>query len=277
MMSDDNDITSAIGEHYKQQAEEHGASTQSTMADEITRRKELETIEDFLNILQERPEGAKLRRVLDMGCGNGCALEYLSKRFQDCEFWGCDSSKEMIQVAQKRNLENCRFFCSDARNTSFEDGAFDVVYTERCLINILEWEHQVEALREIVRIMKSDGHYLMIECFTDGQENYNRARVECGLPAVEPAWHNLYFDKERLFESLKDVLTTVRAEDIDPHSGGRCPSNFLSTHYFVARVLYPLVTKGAFARNTEFVKFLSPSLPLAGEYSPIQAYILAKS
>ena len=40
-------------------------------------------------------------------------------------------------------------------------------------------------MREIARILKPGGHYLMIECFNDGLANNNRAREELGAKRRE--------------------------------------------------------------------------------------------
>ena len=157
----------------------------------------------------------------------------------------------------------------------FRDESFDLVYTERCLINILNWEGQKVAIQEIWRLLRPMGYCLLIECFTDGMACLNQARKECGLPVLSEAHHNRYLDKEAFFEFVGRMFTVLRPGEgtIDARCIPR--PNFLSSHYFVSRVLHPLITKGRQVRNTAFVKFFS-WMPPHGEFAPLQAYLLRK-
>ena len=257
-----------VRDHYKGVAAKHGASAQSTMEDEVVRAKEIEQIVSFLDWAAGGEKGVD---VLDLGCGNGYALSVLAESRPANRYKGLDASDELLEIANARQLPNCNFAKSDARSIELGDASMDVVYTERCLINILDWEGQLEALHEIHRVLRPGGHYLMIECFTDGLDNNNKAREECGLEKLKEAYHNLYFEKEQFLGSTGKLFSVVRP----PEGSQTLQTNFLSSHYFVARVLHPLVTKGTAVKNTEFVKFFS-MLPPFGNYSPIQSFILQK-
>ncbi len=179
-------------------------------------------------------------------------------------------------MARARKLPRCELRLGDARALPYENGSFDLVYSERCLINILDWEGQKKALGEIHRVLRPGGHYLMVECFTDGLENNNRARRELGLPDIQGAYHNRYIQKELFLTALEGRLEALDPASLDRYARGYSfRGNFLSSHYFVSRVLYPAVLKGELVRNSEFVKFFS-FLPPIGNYSAIQGYILKK-
>jgi ubiquinone/menaquinone biosynthesis C-methylase UbiE len=264
-----------IRNHYRQQAEKHGASPRSTMEDEIIRQRELEMIDKFLGATS-RASRKKTLNVLDLGCGNGYALEVARQAHPKNRYWGLDFSEDLLSVARGRKLAHCDLRLGDARALPYEQGLFDVVYTERCLINILEWEGQEKALQEIHRVLRPGGCYLMIECFTDGLDNNNLARRQLGLPDIQEAYHNKYIDKGLFMAAMKGRFDLVEPQSLDRHARGyHFHSNFLSSHYFVARVLYPAVLKGELVRNSEFIKFFS-FLPPVGNYSAIQAYVLRK-
>lgn len=263
-----------VKEHYKDEAEKHGASLQSTMEDEIVREREIELILNFFKSIGVTSKNGALN-ILDLGCGNGYALSRLSKSLPANAYWGLDFSEDLAAIAKSRKLSNCKFTTGDARSLSLEDNFFDVVYSERCLINILDWEEQKLALKEIGRILKPNGYYLMIECFTDGLENNNRARRECGLEELKEAYHNKYFVKELFFEAIRDKFEVIEPSRLSVNGLQLIHNNFLSSHYFISRILHALVTKGNQMKNTEFVKFFS-FIPPVGNYSQIQAYILKK-
>ena len=267
----ENPNDAVIRAHYKVVAEQHGASPRSSMEDEFVRNKELECITNFHRFVKE--ETQRPLKVLELGCGNGFALETLTALDHADQFWGLDFSEELLSIARTRALKNCTLMQGDARALSTDLPLFDYVYTERCLINILEPEGQVQALRQIAKVLKPNGYYLMIEGFADGLRNYNKARSECGLPEVKPAVHNRNFELAELFRDIADLFNVVDGTQLGKYS---VPSNFLSSYYFISRVFYPSLTKGEIVvRNSEMAKFFS-FLPPIGNYSTIQAYILQK-
>ena len=257
-----------IREHYREVAEKHGASSRSSMEDDVVRQKEIEWIGKTLQVLQVRHQDRL--KVLDLGCGNGFALQALSELYPACRFWGIDFSEELLTIARARNLR-LELSQGDARHLSFADSSFDFVYTERCLINILDTSEQMGALHEIARVLKPGGHYLMIECFTDGLEGNNKARADCGLPAIKEANHNKYFEKAALLNEINGLFTPAELSELERRSFP-FHNNFLSSYYFVSRVLYPAMTKGNVVRNSEVAKFFL-FLPPIGNYSPIQAFL----
>ena len=203
-----------IRDHYRQQAEKHGASSRSTMEDEIIRQRELELIDKFLGAAS-RASRKKTLKVLDLGCGNGYALELARHSHPVNRYWGLDFSEDLLAVARARKLAKCDLRLGDARSLPYEQGFFDVVYSERCLINILDWKEQEKALREIQRVLKPGGHYLMIECFTDGLDNNNLARRQLGLPDIPEAYHNKYIDKQLFLAAVKGLFEVIEPESLD--------------------------------------------------------------
>jgi len=259
-----------IRAHYRAVAEKYGESPRSSMEDDFVRGKEIDCIVNFYRFIKE--DAQHPLKVLEVGCGNGYALELLSSVDGTDQFWGVDFTEELLSIARKRQLPNCVFMQGDARALDAQAEFFDWVYTERCLINILDSDAQLEALRQIANVLKPKGYYLMIEGFADGLRNYNKARLECGLPEVKEALHNKNFERDEIFAEIFDLFTLVEGPQLGKYS---IASNFLSSYYFVSRVLYPALTKGEVVRNSEIAKFFS-FLPPMGNYSTIQAYVLQR-
>lgn len=262
-------------EHYKEEALKWGSSSSSTMEDEITRNKEVELICNFIGLFSSelsKLSNKKPIKVADIGCGNGYTLSILSNKYANNVYYGIDTSNELLDIAIRRELDNCKFMNNDICSLAFNDNQLDIIYTERCLINLDNWGVQQEALNEIHRVLKPNEYYLMVEAFTDGLANCNKARVECGLPELKEAPFNIYLDKTLLFPYITNKFTIWSPYQF---SNSLPTSNFLSSHYFISRVLHALITKGEQIKNTEFVKFFS-YLPPIGNYSQIQAFVLRK-
>lgn len=265
-----------VNEYYDKQADEHKASSDSTMTDQYIREQETRMIKAFISLHPSKKE------ILDVGCGNGYTTDFLTRLYPDNRYTGIDLNDKLLNIARDRGntcdyqKKDVSFICDDSRCLIW-DNRFDLVISQRCIINLSSWTRQKKALDEIYRVLAPGGCCLLIECFTDGLENNNRARVECGLPALKQASVNQYLRKE---DVILDVLEDHQGdfEMVDPfiYNSGLPHYNFLSTHYFVARVLHALVTRGGQVKNTAFVGFFDSCLPVSGCFSPLQAFVLKK-
>jgi len=257
--------------YYEDQVERFGLSPESTLADQVIRAKEIEallaTVAAIAAALGRQP------RILEVGCGNGTLLE----RLRDAGYTdvvGTDYLEEFIALASSRKLP-FEIRQADVRKLPFGAGEFDVVLSERVVINLKDPAHQREALREIRRVLRPGGHAVLIEAFEDGWQNLNEARGELGLAPIPIPRQNRWFKEGELDAFAKGAFVGV-AEI----AGRPLPArNFLSTHYFVARVVHALLLelrealpdgfKGP-VRNTHFVRMLGSTLPVTGNYAPLQ-------
>lgn len=128
--------------------------------------------------------------VLDLGCGNGYTLLSLAKDFE-CRFLGLDFSANMIDSARrlteksKKQLKSIPDFrVCDVRRLPFEASSFDCAISERCLLNLPSREDQYQTIREVHRVLKRGGVYLMVEGTEDGLCRLNKIREELGLPPI---------------------------------------------------------------------------------------------
>jgi len=264
-----------ITDHYRKVAQIEGLGPNSTMADTVTREKETRAIVDFVGDSLKRRELGKTDRsmtIMDVGCGNGYSLDVLSNFFPKQVFIGVEKSDELraLAVSRFKDVENVSIIEGDIRDRGFSKGfVADILICQRVLINLLNIEDQKTALDNIIGVVRAPkeggigGALLFIEAFSSSLATLNIARDEFDIPPMKPAHHNLYLE-DGFFET----------EELSPYpSGDRLPPpNFLSTHYFVTRVLHPIFIKDKeFKRNSEFVKFFTQSLKEnVGEYSPLR-------
>jgi SAM-dependent methyltransferase len=263
-----------IEQHYRRIAEEFGLSPASTMADEITRRLETTAILDFVRVALDARTAEERKRpatIADIGCGNGYTLGCLLERYPDQRFVGVEKSDELRALALSRFQPDGRvtITAGDVRSPDFSPpGSADIIICQRVLINLLESGDQKRALENIVAVLRdgpavgAGGKCLFIEAFTRYLVKLNEARAEFELPPIPPAHHNLYLPDD--FFLIRQLRPFERP--------GIAPPNFLSTHYYVTRVLHPAVTANKpVKRNSEFVRFFSEALNQhVGDYSPLR-------
>ncbi|WP_114952850.1 class I SAM-dependent methyltransferase [Sphingosinicella terrae] len=270
-MNDKPAYENVILDHYRKEAELFQADASSTMRDQITRGREVDAILSTLAYLEQN--GSRKLRLLDIGCGNGYLLEQIRQRHADMELMGLEYTPELVEIARQRGVEGCEIVQGDVRDMPFENASFDIIVTERCIINVMDQQDQAKSIAEVARILRQGGHYICIEAFTDGLENLNAARGELGLEPNDMPYHNLWFDKGWFLDVIKahfDVASLP--SETDP---AYVPFNFLSSHYFMSRVVYPAVTRADIVYNSHFVSFFSFLEP-RGNYCAIQFWLLQR-
>lgn len=105
-------------------------------------------------------------RILDLCCGTGTLTILLSKLFySDCKIIGVDISQGQIAQAQKKignNSDNLIFNVMDAKSLDFKDDNFNIVIISAAL-HEMDKDERINVLREIYRVLKSDGIFLIFE------------------------------------------------------------------------------------------------------------------
>ncbi len=253
--------------HYANVAKQYGLSPQSTIEDQAIRDAETEFFKKAIRkIVANLPDLNRPIRILDAGCGNGITIERLSKVFPRIEFVGLEFTPELLELCHQRALpkDKIKFLQGDMRElSSFKDGPFDIIYSQRSVINILGKQKQVQALKNIASSLTEQGHYLLSESFYESWASLNHARAEFQMDEMPISKHNLFLTESRLQTLSKSNMCEYH------HDLGRY---YLSTHFYLTRVLHPILKReGDRALAPHFVKFLTGGLgPNIGTYSPLQ-------
>jgi len=182
--------------------------------------------------------------TLEIGCGNASSL--LGPLSEDCRTFGVDLTEEMLSVAKKHHVKIQGLARADARELPFKTASFDVVYTSRCLINLLDPEVQRMAIREALRVTKPSGIVILIENF---EEPVARMRRQGG----DGTW-----DENNLLLSLRKTMHLCRELGWHPV---RIHGNTLAS--FVAHSVV-----GRMPRGQRFVEWLLS--PLCGALTRIE-------
>ena len=179
-------------------------------------------------------------QVLEVGCGNGFNCFPLAQKFSTYTFTGVDYIEEMVANAKASQAAN-----ASSKNLTFYQGnilelekhsgldlTYDVIFTDRCLINLNTPELQEAALDQLWKKLKPTGHLILIENIQHTHSQQNDLRESLGLGRRIPDSFNLFIDEARLLDYAASKLELLKQED------------FACLHDVVLYVLVPALNEG---------------------------------
>ena len=113
-------------------------------------------------VLLEKLSHIPFQSALDLGCGTGEVLKLILQKDPHKELCGIDLSEEMLAVAKSKLPEQVKLLLGDSEALPFPDNAFDVVY---CNDSFHHYPAPKDVLREINRVLKPGGTFLMGDCW----------------------------------------------------------------------------------------------------------------
>ena len=98
------------------------------------------------------------RKIVDLATGTGDLALAVQKKLPDAEVTGVDFLPEMLELARRKGVRET--ILADAMKLPFPDASFDCVTIAFGLRNMENWR---DALVEMSRVLKRDGHLLVLE------------------------------------------------------------------------------------------------------------------
>ncbi len=255
-----------VYDFWTKQALEHGQASAASWSDHRVIEMEIREINKRLN------DGD---HVLDAGCANG----YSSLQFACAcriRLRGVDYVPAMIEQAQRRAagmtdklVGSVEFEVGDITQLKERSDAYDKVVVVRVLINLGNWERQMQGLRECMRVLKPGGTLLLSEATLQGWRRLNEFRGEWGLEPIPMPPFNQYLDEDKVISAVASEMELVEL------------SNFASTYYVGTRVLKPLLAQATNAPlsvadpNAQWNRWFS-QLPAAGDYGTQKLFVFRK-
>lgn len=251
----------SIKKYWDERATLHGDNPTATTNDVYLREIEVASIMGALKAAQS--EGVS--SVADIGCGNGYSTLQYAKVFPELTFHGYDYSEAMVENAKRSGeearVENISFDKYDVLSGPTGE-KFDLITTDRCLINLSSWELQQQGLDHIYDSLVDGGSFVMIENFVEGQKEFNALRRQFDLPEIPIRGHNHFFEREPFEKYMSHKFEIVER------------TNISSAYYVVSRIIYSSICQknGDSPDYLDIHHDLGSKLPFFGEFGPIVFY-----
>jgi ubiquinone/menaquinone biosynthesis C-methylase UbiE len=258
------DIVKQLKKHFDSKASQ---KVSATSPDSNLREVEIAHISKYLKNNQN---------VLDLGCGNGYSTLIYASKFKS-NFLGLDYSKPMIEAAKKLNKKikikgNVTFETSDVLNAKLLKNHYDVVITQRLMINLQSKKTQKKMLKKIHDALKPGGFYLMCEGTLQGNDRLNKIRKKVNLndiPNTSSAnFWSLKFNEKQIEQFLGSYFSI---EKIQP----------FGIYFLISRILYPMMIKPKKPRFTakinQFAKELETKMEHGFDIGHQRLFILKKN
>jgi demethylmenaquinone methyltransferase/2-methoxy-6-polyprenyl-1,4-benzoquinol methylase len=153
----------------------------------------------------EKIEGQTL---LDLACGSGDVLQQANGSV-DSSF-GLDFSHSMLHEANRKlNSVESHLTQGDALNLPYNSGTADVV---TCAFGVRNFADRPEAFREVNRVLKTGGKFLILEFFPPENTLLNKP-LRWYMSTILPAFGQLISNSKDAYEYLNDSIETFVSSD----------------------------------------------------------------
>lgn len=116
--------------------------------------------EPYAKVVAERAALLQPARILETAAGTGIVTRALHLAVPQAHIVATDLNPVMLEVAaQRAGSVNVAFQRADAQDLPFDDESFDLVV---CQFGVMFFPDKVRAHQEARRVLRSDGHYLLV-------------------------------------------------------------------------------------------------------------------
>lgn len=167
------------------------------------------------------------KQILDVGCGVGSLLRRLIEYGAlPQNVYGIDLLSDRIEHARKIS-PNIDFWCGNAEELPYENGAFDIVMQFTVFTSILDYQMKEKIAQEMMRVLKSEGIIIWFDYHMDNPQNPDVRGVR--KKEIVQLFPSCDYDFRRV------TLAPPLARRIAPYSWLACyllsKIPFLRTHY----------------------------------------------
>ncbi len=131
------------------------------------------------------------KRILDVGCGTGNLLEFVTSEFKNYEYTGVDVLPHMIERALQKEL-NGKFICMDLfKHNPYENKSFDVIFSSG-IFNLNLGNNQEFLLEAVELFLNLSAETVSFNLLWDKSEDKDNKYFYFSPEKVEEIFRNKY-------------------------------------------------------------------------------------
>ncbi|HBB03185.1 MAG: hypothetical protein US89_C0008G0003 [Candidatus Peregrinibacteria bacterium GW2011_GWF2_38_29] len=156
-----------------------------------------------INLIKKHiPAGSK---ILDAGCGEGEGT-YAYSSIKDVKIHAVDFSDTRLKKAslKLKGKKNVTLKKIDFLNKYELDKDYDIIISQRFIINIPKWQLQKQVLLGFMNMLKNGGQLIMLEGSENGADDLNKFRKIYNLNPIPIQWHNYFLNDTKLINFMKE-------------------------------------------------------------------------
>ena len=229
--------------HWNDWAEKYGSGLRATTKTNSIKRIEIFEISKAISkIIKLSKKEEKGLSILEVGCGNGYNTIAIKEMFRNAEVHGIDFSPEMINNAKIllsqtkiKNSNSIGFYIGNAKELNNQElllDKYDIIFTDRCLINLLGDGDLKKAVKSIFSKLKKGGACIFIENFVNSRNKQDDLRKIVGLERREIPKFNKFLYEDSFLDLIKIYADVIEFKCIS------------SLHDLVLYLLTPALNNG---------------------------------
>jgi SAM-dependent methyltransferase len=227
-----------IEKHWKDWATQFGEDIRATEKSKTRKALEVDALVRAIKVAGF--QSSQNFKVLEAGSGTGHNCIAVAETFPSAVIHGFDFIPEMVANAESLKktlgLNNITYSCQDLLKIDQSPLAkerFDIVFTNRCLINLNSHELQQTAVNHLCKLVSENGIMILAENPQKKFDRQNYLRSMLNLPARVPPDFNLLINEDNFIKTVTDNgLELVYKDD------------FSSLHDILLYVLIPSINGG---------------------------------
>ena len=123
----------------------------------------LEYLDGWMYSEVKKALNRKKLKILDLGCGYGRLASKIVKDYPGSYVSGVDISQEYVDLFNQELKEKGKAIKADIRRLPFKNESFDIVIAVTTLMYMVTKDDQSLAIKEILRVLKNGGQFVIIE------------------------------------------------------------------------------------------------------------------
>lgn len=120
-------------------------------------------------------------QILDIGCGGGKFLKFLSQSNPSYKLIGIDHSSEMVRLSKKVNRKaiernRMKIIQASVENLSFDKESFDLI---TAFETIQFWQDHIKSFSEIRDLLKENASFLIVNLYPkEGSKWFDHVKIK---------------------------------------------------------------------------------------------------